>query len=99
MGDIRKSITLRFLLGILKKTTGAYDYDIYLRENVKPEPRWHRDSAAGSIASYRNRLSAINASVTVIAPPMRVATWANGSSSIRFAAVRIAISPVPPWPL
>src|SRR5260370_3741201 len=36
--------------------------------------------------------------VTVIAPPIRVAIWANGISCIRFAAVRIATSPVPPWP-
>ena len=30
---------------------------------------------------------------------MRVAICANGISSKRFAAVRIAMSPVPPWPL
>src|SRR6266851_7961514 len=36
--------------------------------------------------------------VTVIAPPIRVAIWAKGISCIRFAAVRIATSPVPPWP-
>ena len=37
--------------------------------------------------------------VTVIAPPIRVAICAKGISSIRLAAVKIATSPVPPWPL
>ena len=36
------------------------------------------------------------ASVTVIAPPIRVAICAKGISCIRFAAVRMATSPVPP---
>jgi hypothetical protein len=43
-----------------------------------------------------NRESAISASVTVIAPPRRVATCAKGISSMRSAAVRIMTSPVPP---
>lgn len=39
---------------------------------------------------------AISDRVTVMAPPMRVATWAKGISCIRLAAVRMATSPVPP---
>ena len=45
---------------------------------------------------YANRVMAIKASVTVIAPPIRVAICAKGISTIRLAAVRIATSPVPP---
>lgn len=41
----------------------------------------------------------MSTSVTVIAPPMRVATCANGINTIRLAAVRMATSPVPPCPL
>ncbi|VOK42875.1 Uncharacterised protein [Streptococcus pneumoniae] len=37
--------------------------------------------------------------MTVIAPPSRVATWANGIKFIRFAVLRMATSPVPPMPL
>ena len=33
-----------------------------------------------------------------MAPPMRVAIWAKGMSCMRSAAVRMATSPVPPWP-
>ncbi len=36
--------------------------------------------------------------LTVIAPPILVDTWANGISSSRSAALKIATSPVPPWP-
>jgi len=43
-----------------------------------------------------SHLSAISVSVTVMAPPIRVAIWAKGISCIRFAAVRMATSPVPP---
>ena len=35
---------------------------------------------------------AISAIVTTMAPPIRVATWANGISTMRLAAVRIAMS-------
>src|SRR5882672_6852843 len=45
------------------------------------------------------RASTISTSVTVIAPPIRVAIWANGMSCMRSAAVRMATSPVPPCPL
>src|ERR1035438_5053172 len=41
----------------------------------------------------------ISTVVTVIAPPIGVAIWANGISVMRLAAVRMATSPVPPWPL
>src|SRR5882724_2322335 len=36
------------------------------------------------------------ASVTVIAPPIRVAVWANGMSCILFEVSRMATSPEPP---
>jgi hypothetical protein len=39
---------------------------------------------------------AMIASVTVIAPPMRVAVWAKGISGIRCAVSRTAPSPAPP---
>jgi len=42
---------------------------------------------------------AMRASVTVMAPPIRVEICANGISTMRLDAVRIATSPVPPWPL
>ncbi len=42
--------------------------------------------------------STISDSVTTMAPPIRVATCAKGISTMRLAAVRIAMSPVPPWP-
>src|SRR5450631_344809 len=41
----------------------------------------------------------ISTVVTVIAPPIRVAICANGIRVMRLAAVRMATSPVPPWPL
>src|SRR5882724_11928702 len=43
-----------------------------------------------------NFARAIIASVTVIAPPMRVAVWAKGMRDILFAVSRIATSPAPP---
>lgn len=43
-----------------------------------------------------NRANSASATVTVSAPPIRVATCANGISTIRFDALRIATSPVPP---
>lgn len=48
------------------------------------------------IAAHVMRVSAISTSVTVIAPPIRVAIWAKGMSCMRLAAVRMATSPVPP---
>src|SRR5215475_12777926 len=48
---------------------------------------------------YTIRDSTISVSVTVMAPPIRVAIWANGISCMRLAAVRMATSPVPPCPL
>src|SRR6476469_5634266 len=53
----------------------------------------------GSRPAQETRERAISTSVTVIAPPIRVAIWAKGISCIRLAAVRIATSPVPPCPL
>src|SRR5438270_10519044 len=44
-----------------------------------------------------NFAKSARASVTVIAPPIRVATWAKGIMLIRSHAERIATSPVPPW--
>jgi hypothetical protein len=60
-------------------------------------PVLHR--LAGILDRYLRYPSAIRARVTVTAPPIRVEICANGISSMRFAAVRIATSPVPPWPL
>ena len=42
MNDIRKSITLRYLLDTLKQTQGAYGYDIWLSKNVTEHTiLWH----------------------------------------------------------
>src|SRR5262249_21758789 len=48
---------------------------------------------------YERWARRIRVMVTVMAPPMRVAIWANGINCMRLAAVRMATSPVPPWPL
>jgi hypothetical protein len=60
-----------------------------------------RASTAGVMLANRqmNQAKAEIAIVTVTAPPMRVAICAKGINSIRLAAVKIATSPVPPWPL
>ena len=55
-----------------------------------------RDGARGASSEVGDRISV---TVTTIAPPIRVAICANGINCIRFAAVRIATSPVPPCPL
>src|SRR5262249_18750327 len=48
---------------------------------------------------HTSRAKTMRTNVTVMAPPMRVAICANGMSCMRLAAVRMATSPVPPWPL
>jgi hypothetical protein len=48
---------------------------------------------------YSSQDSAISVFVTVIAPPILVAVEANAINCMRFAAVKLATSPVPPWPL
>ncbi len=50
-------------------------------------------------ACRRRQDSARRLSLTVMAPPMRVAIWAKGINGILFAAVRMATSPALPWPL
>lgn len=45
---------------------------------------------------YTSRDKRISVNVTVIAPPIWVAICAKGISCMRFAAVRMATSPVPP---
>src|SRR5205823_1482011 len=59
--------------------------------------RRRRQGDAPGLAKRRQGV-AIGTSVTVTAPPMRVAIWANGISCMRLAALRMATSPVPPWP-
>jgi len=51
------------------------------------------------VLAYISQDNAISVVVTVIAPPILVAMEAKGISCMRFAAVKIATSPVPPWPL
>jgi hypothetical protein len=51
------------------------------------------------VRAYISQDNAISVVVTVIAPPILVAMEAKGISCMRFAAVKIATSPVPPWPL
>jgi hypothetical protein len=56
-------------------------------------------SRSGLALAYTSQDNAISVVVTVIAPPILVAMEAKGISCMRFAAVKIATSPVPPWPL
>ena len=78
----------------------------HFRRKWRRRPRFARhlrDSGAtggagGARTVQRQCASASRVNMIVIAPPIRVAICANGISCMRFAAVRIATSPVPPWP-
>ena len=65
----------------------------------RPLTLWFLTGPTHALSNYESIRKIAVIEITVMAPPKRVATCANGMRFMRFAVLRIATSPVPPMPL